>query len=321
MRPVRLRTMLWARALGALGHHDHDASGLVANPADRVSRFDVGAGDSTAPRVLEAIAYACGGFLNRAVCRGLMQGVGAFLPLFSTRRIFCCGVGWPASRLATEAGCGRRIFGWAALRQFNLPGAIRSRISAWPGLSIEASVSKAVPVWPGSWLALPEVPAAQAVGVRLGLTLAGGAEDRIPDDEADDDDHGDCADEQRQFGAPAQRLSLVLVIVVDRVEGSLRTVRCWPCRLRGRIAVDSSSTPRVRGGVEVMGRKVSSVGGSGREPVPRARPGKTSRWYASRLDTAALDNPHPRWEARSAFHCCDQALAAVSAWRARYRVR
>ena len=31
-------------------------------------------------------------------------------------------------------------------------------ISAWPGLSIEASVSKAVPVWSGSWLALLEVP-------------------------------------------------------------------------------------------------------------------------------------------------------------------
>jgi hypothetical protein len=49
--------------------------------------------------------------------------------------------------------------------------------------------------------------------------LVVGTKDCIPDDEAYDDNNGDCADEQRQFGALAQRPSLVLVEVVDRVEG------------------------------------------------------------------------------------------------------
>ena len=31
-------------------------------------------------------------------------------------------------------------------------------MSAWAGLSIEASVSKAVPVWSGGWLGLLEGP-------------------------------------------------------------------------------------------------------------------------------------------------------------------
>ena len=87
---------------------------------------------------------------------------------------------------------------------------------------------------------------------------------------------GDGADKQRQFAASAERPSLVFVVVADSVEGSSATVLARPTA--GRIAVASASM-RVRCGLEVAGRGISSVW-SARELVPPARLARTSRWFA-----------------------------------------
>ena len=89
----------------------------------------------------------------------------------------------------------------------------------------------------------PEVPAGGARALALRLVV--GTEDCIPDDEADDNHYGDCADEQRQFGALPQRPPLVLVEVVDRVEGRWGTVLTRPTagQDRGGLIIDAPRTP------------------------------------------------------------------------------
>ena len=63
--------------------------------------------------------------------------------------------------------------------------------------------------------------------------------DGIPDDKADHDNGGDRTDEERDLGPTAKRRPLVVVVIVDRVEG-LGAV--FGGRLRGRIVVVSSSS-------------------------------------------------------------------------------
>ena len=144
---------------------DHHANVLVANPADCAAGFDVGAGDCTAAEGLGGDRVRLGGFVRRAVRRGLVQrGGGLLAAASSTRRIFCCGVGWPSSGSPPkQAAVG--VFRWGCSVDVTFQVRSRSRTFAWSGLSMEASVSRAAPVWSGGWLALLEVP----------LPLGGGA--------------------------------------------------------------------------------------------------------------------------------------------------
>ena len=80
------------------------------------------------------------------------------MPLFSTRRIFCCGVGWPTSGSPPKQAAASASSDGLPCVNSTFQVRSRSRISAWPGLSIEASVNKAEPAWSGGWLALLEVP-------------------------------------------------------------------------------------------------------------------------------------------------------------------
>ena len=118
-----------------------------------------------------------------------------------------------------------------------------SRTFAWSGLSMEASVSTAAPVWPGALLVLLEVPLppAEVRDAGLALRLLTGRENRIPDDEADDTTTATAPMSNASLARRPSACPLILVVVVDRVERAC--ARCLAGRLRGRIVVVSSSMP------------------------------------------------------------------------------
>ena len=133
-RPVRLRTTLWARLL-VPSTTDHHANGLVANPADCVAGFDVGAGDCTAAEGLGGDRVRLGGFVSRVVCRGLMQCAGGILAAAGSARAgsFAAALaGPPVARHRSRPRSAHLPMGCAASIQPSRCD-LGSRISAWPG--------------------------------------------------------------------------------------------------------------------------------------------------------------------------------------------